>query len=164
MKTASLVLAAALSTLGVAAQAGPLDLSTGSAGFSNTPVAGSFVDTYTFSVVVPVIASGSITSVVNGAQDIDFSTITLSGPSGSFSFTLVNPDPFETWGLSGTTIAAGNYTITLAGTNSAAGASYGGNFAVTPAVSAVPEPATTALLLAGLGAVGLAIRRRQSDA
>ena len=40
-------------------------------------------------------------------------------------------------------------------------AAYGGNFAVTPI--AVPEPETYAMLLAGLGMLGLSARRRKSQ-
>ena len=46
-----------------AANLGALDLSSGSAGFSNTPIAGSFVDTLTFTLTVPSLANGSVTTV-----------------------------------------------------------------------------------------------------
>lgn len=161
MKLKTFVLISVLSTCGTMAAAGPLDLSTGSAGFANTPITGSFLDTYTFTVVSPVIASGSITSVVNGTQDIDFSQITVTGPAGSFAFTQVLGDPFETWALNPAALLPGLYTFSIAGANSAAGASYGGNFAVSAQVAAVPEPGTIALMLAGLGGVGLFHRRKR---
>ena len=161
MKLSSLALAVTLALASSAsfAAGGPLDLSSGSAGLQGTPAAGSFADVYTFSLVSTVVASASITSVVNGAQDIDFSSIVISGPSGSFSFSLLLGDPVEVWSLSSTTLAPGSYTLTLSGTNSPAGASYGGNLAV----SAVPEPETYAMLLAGLGGLGFVVRRRRLD-
>ncbi len=141
----------------VFAATGPLDLSSGSAGFSNTPIIGGFADTYTFSLPLPGSISGSITSIVNGLQDIDFTGIFLTGPSGVYLFSSIAPDPFETWGLAATNVAAGSYTLTVIGLNSPAGASYGGNLAVT----LVPEPEPYAMLLAGLAVVGLLARRRK---
>src|SRR5688500_2275639 len=58
-----------------AADLGTLDLASGSAGFSNTPVAGSFVDTLTFTLPFPGIANGSLTTVLNGNQDLDFASV-----------------------------------------------------------------------------------------
>jgi hypothetical protein len=52
------------------------------------------------------------------------------------------------------------YTLTLTGTNSAGIASYGGNLAVMP-ISAVPEPASFALMLAGASVVLFLARRRR---
>ncbi len=164
MKLSHIAAAAALA-LGTASSfaidLGTLNLTSGSAGFFSTPVIGNFTDTLTFSVTAPLgtIANGSVTSVVNGNQDVDFSSITVTGPSGSFSFFPQLLDPVEVWALpaAGALLFPGTYTITFAGLNSAGGASYGGNFAVTP----IPEPETLALMLAGLGAVGFVARRRK---
>lgn len=160
MKLSSMALAAALALGSVAAQAagGPLDLSSGSTGFSSTPVAGGFTDIFTFTLSVASIANASLTSVVNGAQDIDFSVIALTGPSGAFSFSQVLADPFETWALSSALLTPGAYTLSVIGTNSAAVASYGGNLAVT----AIPEPQTYALLLGGLIGIGFIAWRRRN--
>lgn len=160
MKTSSLVLAAVLAFGSGASMAatGPLDLSTGNTGFSNSPVIGTFTDVYTFTVVSPVFANGSVTTAVNVSQNIDFSAMVLTGPgNATYSFTKLLGDPVEVWSLSTTTLAAGAYTLTLTGLNSPSGASYGGNFAVTP----VPEPESLALLLGGLGVVGFVARRRR---
>ena len=92
MKLFQVAAAAALTLTGAVAAAagGPLDLSSGSTGFSSTPTAGSFVDIFTFTLLSPFVLTGSITSVVSGTQDVDFTTIVVAGPSGSFNFTLAN--------------------------------------------------------------------------
>jgi PEP-CTERM motif len=143
-----------------AADLGVLNLSTGSNFFGNTPVAGSFSDTLTFTLGTASFANASITSVVNGGQDVDFTSIVLTGPSGPFTLTSVSGDPVEVWATPGTgfNLAAGTYTLTLSGNNSAGIGSYAGNLAVSP----VPEPQSLALALAGLGAMGFLMRRRRS--
>ena len=162
MKFSKLAAASALvlaSAGSFAASLGPIDLSSGSAYFGNTPTAGAFTDTLTFTVLSPMIFSGSLTSVVSGTQNVDFTSITIT-PGASLSFVRLLGDPVEVWATptGGFTLAGGAYTLTLIGTNSASSGSYGGNVAVT----AVPEPATYAMLFAGLGIVGFAARRRRS--
>ena len=140
------------------AAGGALDLSSGSAGFSSTPLAGAFSDVFTFTLTGSNSFGGSIASVVNGSQDVDFTSIVINGPSGSFGFSQLGADPFEFWGLAATTLAAGNYTLTLTGMNSAAIGSYGGNVAVT----AIPEPQSLAMMLGGIGCLAFLMRRRQA--
>lgn len=57
-----------------------------------------------------------------------------------------------------TTIANHSYELIIGGVKDKSGASYAGNFSV----SAVPEPETYAMLLAGLGLIGFSARRRKS--
>lgn len=146
----------ALGSASAFAGGGAIDLSSGSAGFSNTPTAGGFMDAFTFTALAPFTFSASITTIVNGAQNIDFSSITLTGPSGLFSFNQLLGNPVEVWSLSTGPLSAGSYAITLLGVNSPSIASYGGNVAVT----VVPEPETYALMFAGLGVVGFLATRR----
>ena len=146
------------------ANLGTLDLSTGSAGFTNTPIGGAFTDTLSFILTTSSVANGSLTSAVNGSQDVDFTSIQLSGPSGSFSLVQSSGDPVEVWSLpaAGVSLTPGTYTLSLTGVNSASGGSYGGNFAVT--ALAVPEPESYVMLLAGLGLMGFVGRRRKHKA
>lgn len=144
---------------------GPLDLSSGSAGYLNTPGAGAFIDTYTFSLVAPTTLTGIVSSAANGSQNVDFNSLILTGPSGSFSFAKVLADPFETWAISTSLLDPGNYTITQNGTNSAGIATYAGNITLggNGSIGAVSEPETYALILAGLTAIQFTMRRRRRD-
>lgn len=160
MKLTHLALASAvvLGSTGAMAAGGPLDLSSGSTGFSSTPTAGVFTDVFTFSLTgaVPFFAYISMTTALNGDQDVDFTRITLAGPLASYDFSRLLGDPFETWALGSLPLALGAYTMTVTGTNTAAIGSYGGSIALMP----VPEPATLALLLGGLVLVAGQARRR----
>jgi hypothetical protein len=64
--------------------------------------------------------------------------------------------PNEYWSLSNLALDAGNYVLTIQGTNTGAG-SLAGNVAF----AAVPEPATWALMILGFGLVGGALRRKE---
>ena len=141
---------------------GALDLSAGSTMYGRTPIAGSFVDTLTFTIPVPSLANGSVTTVVNGNQDVDFTSVALTGPGGVFAFSMLLGDPVEVWALpgNGVSLGAGLYTLSFTGTNSAGVASYGGNFAAMP-ISPVPEPTSFALMLAGVSVVLFLSRRRR---
>lgn len=129
-----LVVTCIVSSTSFAAAIGTLDLSSGSAGFANTPVGGSFVDTSTFTLGADSIVNSSLISNVVGSRDIDLSSVSISGPSGTFSLSVLRPDPIEIWATpaAGFSLGAGTYTLTISGTNRAAGGSYGGNIASTP--------------------------------
>ena len=147
----------ALSAAAGTASAAALDISTGSGGFVSTPAAGSFVDLYTFFLPVPTTLTGIVSSSVSGSQDVDFSSIVITGPSGPVSFSLINPDPFEIWTVSTGTLSAGAYTLSVSGINSPTMATYSGSIAV----ASVPEPETYAMMLAGVAAIGFMVLRRR---
>ncbi|MDQ2780905.1 MAG: FxDxF family PEP-CTERM protein [Pseudomonadota bacterium] len=153
----ALAIGLALGSASAFAEMSPLDLSSGSAGFENSPAGGGFMDGYTFSALSSFTFSSSITSVVNGNRNLNFSSITLTGPAGLFSFNKTLGDPFELWTLQTGTLAPGSYSLTLLGLNSSSPASYGGNVSI----SAVPEPETYALMLAGVGVIGFVATRRR---
>jgi len=135
-----------------------------SAGLSATHlVAGSFTDTFTFDPSVSGSVSSSLaTALTNDSDNIDFTSVLLNG----VSFSLTSPDGgVHDFAFFGPSFATGPLTLIVTGVaapalaaGTAISASYGGSLAV----SAVPEPQTYLLLLAGLGAVGFVARRRQS--
>src|SRR3954452_14918343 len=109
MKVNHLALAAALalgSASGYAVNLGTLDLSSGSGAFSNTPVAGSFTDTLTFTLSSASFLTGSVITSVAGTQNVDFTSISVTGTGGPFTFTKALGDPFELWTLSSVQLGA----------------------------------------------------------
>lgn len=121
----------------------------------------SFNDTFTFSVAgSPGSADAQVSTILlNGSQNINFSSITLDG--NAFVKTsadgTTSPIP-ETWALlNPVLVGIGTHTINVMGNLIGPNGSYSG----TLNVQAVPEPATWAMMLLGFGAMGLAIRRRR---
>ena len=172
MKLKHLVLA--LGLVSVASMANATTTAVGSVGvgvpapFSGIAAPGSFNDIFTFNlptnggsgysvinfpVTIPELGSFnsllttmSLFSNADGIlfNDDDLLLDTTSGGPGSLDLT---------WGAS----AAGSYYLNITGiANGTLGGLYSGAISVT----AVPEPETWALLAAGLGVVGLKLRRR----
>ncbi|MFY9477021.1 MAG: FxDxF family PEP-CTERM protein [Aquabacterium sp.] len=114
----------------------------------------------TFSYSFTLDSATNLSDLFGSLKATDESSIlvTLSGPT-SFSTTitptLTTPKSFTFSGL-----ADGAYTLSFVATPIASTfAAYGG-FATT--VAAVPEPESMALVLAGLGVMGMVARRRTS--
>ena len=139
----------------------------------NHTVSGAFTDTFTFSFTggstIDVWLNTVAESSKLATQQIIFTSATINGQSLSI-------DPIQTSG-SGKNMtqygsaglfevpADGNLVLVINGYAGLMGsegnpisASYSGGINVMP--SAVPEPETYALLLAGLGAIGFVARRR----
>lgn len=152
MQFKSVVLAAALLIAGVA-QAAPtvLDLSSGATSFSGSAASQKFQ----FTLPTDVIGYGSVTASFGSKLGYSISSIVFDGntlvrePSGPkfFNFTLFDGP-----------LAAGTYSFTVNGV-STGGGMFNGQLEVT----AVPEPESVAMALAGLGVMGLLARRRRAS-
>ncbi|WP_326543420.1 FxDxF family PEP-CTERM protein [Pseudorhodoferax sp.] len=133
--------AMAFAGLGASAWAAPVDLSSGSAGFVGSPGAGGFSDSYTFTLASANTVNVLLGSVVGGSQNLDFGSVVLSGPGGTFRAEAFKGDPFESWVIRGALLTPGAYTLTAAGSNSLAAASYAGSIALAGSSTATPDGA-----------------------
>lgn len=134
-----------------------------SANFGNPGVNSTFDDALTFSI--PSDASGNGTINVVGLSDSTFSFTKFTLWEGSTDTTFSGATGSNTSSLNFSGGAApGQYRLNVAGTRGGSVGSYAGNIVIRPAVvSAIPEPETYAMLLAGLGLLGYSARRRKND-
>jgi hypothetical protein len=123
--------------------------------------AGAFSDLILFSIPgASDITSTTVSNNLAGVLNITGGAVSLYQEAGAVD-TLVGSYSFD--GTTGSTghsslgLAAGSYYYEITGT---ATGSNGGFYSLTSTVSAVPEPGAVAMLLAGLGVVGLVYRRR----
>ena len=103
--------------------------------------------------------TASVTSVLTGGLGFKISSVLFGSTPFSFTTTSVGGSTFDQYTFAAASLVAGTYTIFVDGAGTA-GSAYTGNVVI----SAVPEPQTYALLLAGLGAVGFLGLQRKSRA
>lgn len=136
---------------------GPDGLRTFVFGNNDVGTAPTFDDLITFTTPAAGFLSLSLSEVAATAfNNVEFTTVTLNGTAVNlFSAPGGEPDFGSLLGLfnPGTT-----NTLRVAGTNGGNGV-YGGTIAFAP--GAVPEPAAWALMIAGFGMVGGALRRQK---
>lgn len=166
---------AAGATLALACVAGPANAATTVTGTNPNPLvltppasgafssvltgSGSFSDSFMFTIAgTPGVTNAQISTILlNGSQNVDFSSITLDGMS-VFTQTSTDDHP-ETWTvLNPVYLLAGNHTINVMGNVAGPTGSYSGTINVQ---LAVPEARTWTMMLLGFGAIGIAVRRRR---
>jgi len=124
-----------------------------------------FSRTYSFTLAGSSSFSGDFNEIFGsliGKSAITGLTVSLSGPGGSIPLTLTSTGDnsfgstkYSTIGIFG----AGSYSFTASGTGGTNGSTYLMNLSAAP----VPEPEGYAMLLAGLGLVGvMVVKRRKS--
>lgn len=123
----------------------------------------SFSDTFTFTLTGESSTIGTIwDNEFLSRNDTTLTSLTLSG--GGLSNAIVDTSPSD---FSFNNLVAGTYNLVVNGTVSGHnlglydGAGYLGRMDV---AAAVPEPEAIAMLALGLGAVGVAARRRKNQA
>ncbi len=144
---------------------------TGTAHIGNTFLGGqglTFEDQFSFSTVgLSNLTSAVISVSFSNVFDLNVTSFDLYSGTGSSSSlvasgTQSSTGAFDVWSISAVNLTSLNnpYWLQVEGTViGAAGGSYGGNVNL---VTAVPEPETYAMMLAGLGLLGAVARRRKA--
>jgi hypothetical protein len=189
MKLKSLVLSAlvagaAVASQGAAAQAIDRSVPLATAGdgvggfnahfgdtFTASTVGNTFSDVFTFNVGTPFDAAASVTSsylntpltkdlLITGFSlyRYDPGTMAILGTAiAGINETGFGSNPTDSWSLSAYGLAGGSYALKVDGqVMGAGGGAFGGDLTISP----VPEPQAWGMLLAGLGLVSVAVRRK----
>jgi hypothetical protein len=139
--------------------------------FAASTVGSTFSDVFAFNIGRPFDAAASVTSsYLNTPQTKDLlitalslyrfdpGTLSIVGPAiAGINETGFGPHPTDSWSLSAYGLAGGNYALKVNGrVLGTGGGAFGGDLVVSP----VPEPQAWGMLLAGLGLLGMAGRRK----
>lgn len=166
MKKTLYAAATALAVVAMAPAANATDMSIAmvqngdsyTADYGNQGLSGFFSDTITFTPAIgDALADLTLIQAGAGLNAITFSELTLDGIDLLPSLSVVEGGSLLL--LTNYALSAGQHVLTISGT-AGGNASYSGttNFALSAA--AVPEPTTWAMMVVGIAAVGMTLRRR----
>jgi hypothetical protein len=139
--------------------------------FTASTVGSTFADVFTFNVGSTFDAAASVTSsYLNTPQTKDLlitgfslyrydpATMAILGTAvAGINETGFGSHPTDSWSLSAFDLSSGYYALQVNGqVLGAGGGAFGGDLTISP----VPEPQAWAMLLAGLGMVGMTARRK----
>lgn len=139
--------------------------------FATSTVGNTFTDIFTFNIGTPFDAASSLTSsYLNTPQTKDLlitgfslyrydpATMAILGTAiAGINETGFGSHPTDSWSLTAYGLSSGDYALKVDGkVLGAGGGAFGGDLTVSP----VPEPQTWGMLLAGLGLLGVAARRK----
>jgi hypothetical protein len=132
----------------------------------NTPIAissivpmGIFQDVYSFTLADPGTVSGNAIAINFAGYNLLGLTVTLQDSS----FAVVGSDSTPGTGFSFGGLASGAYALNVLGyVTGSQGGFYAGGCVAETSPTVVPEPQAYALMLAGVGIVGFAVRRRRT--
>jgi hypothetical protein len=124
----------------------------------NTVAAGLLFDVYSFTLGDPGMLSG-IASALNVPPALNLSPFSVVLQDSLFNVLGTDSDPSD--GFSFGSLSSGSYSLTFVGfATGTLGGSYGG--VILAETAPIPEPASYALMLAGLAGLGFLMRRRLS--
>jgi hypothetical protein len=139
--------------------------------FTASTVGSTFRDVFTFNISTPFDAAASVTSsYLNTPQTKDLlitgfslyrydpGTMAILGTAiAGVNETGFGSHPTDSWSLSAYGLSSGYYALQVNGqVLGAGGGAFGGDLTVSP----VPEPQSWAMLLAGMGMLGMAAHRK----
>lgn len=122
-------------------------------GESTTSGSGQF-DAFSFTIAEDSIANILLTSTANATNDLDFEAVDIDG---IYSFSLSNGF-FSSASFTGASLAAGSHTLNVKYKSTTSKVTYAGDISLAPVP--VPAPASWAVMLAGIGGLGMVMRRR----
>jgi hypothetical protein len=139
--------------------------------FTASTMGNTFSDVFTFNIGTPFDAAASVTSsYLNTPQTKDLlitglslyrydpATMAILGTAiAGINETGFGSHPTDSWSLSAYGLSSGYYALKVDGqVMGVGGGAFGGDLTISP----VPEPQAWAMLLAGLGLVSVAVRRK----
>lgn len=136
--------------------------------FKNNQKSNFFNDVFTFDVKqvsdLSIVLTSQSTSALNGLNLTSFGLYGSAGGSQLMGGTQELTGIRDKWTLSFANLAVGSYYLKVGGDIvSNSGATFTANGALMPVISAVPEPETYAMFIAGMGLMVLSLRRRQKS-